>query len=206
MGFSQATLVWNTATRLGFFLIVSALVSSLRSVLERERGRANTDPLTSLLNRRAFYQEVALELERARRYARPLSMIYMDLDGFKALNDQFGHSAGDRALQSVARSLAAHVRANDIAARLGGDEFGVVLPEAEAGAAQAAAAKLQREIRHSFADGLPVDLCLGVVTCLQAPESMDHLVRLADQLMYVAKRAGGSRLAHQVLGARHSVE
>lgn len=201
MGFSQATLLWNTATRLGFFLIVSSLVSSLRRVLERERGRANTDPLTGLLNRRLFYQKVALELERTRRYRRPLSMIYLDLDGFKALNDQHGHSAGDRTLQAVSRCLAASVRANDIVARLGGDEFGVALPEADPNAAQAAAAKLQRQIQEGFADARPVGLCLGVVTCLQAPDSVENLIELADQLMYAAKRSGGSRMVHQVVGA-----
>jgi diguanylate cyclase (GGDEF)-like protein len=202
MGFTQATLVWNTLTRLGFFLIVAILVGSTRRLLDRERELANTDSLTGLLNHRAFYHAAGIELDRARRYGHPLSMIYMDLDAFKQLNDQYGHMAGDRVLQAVAHAIQGNVRTSDIVARLGGDEFGVVLPEASVDAAQAVATKLQRVVAERTAQvefGPPVALCQGVVTFLRAPESVDHLVGMADRLMYEAKRSGAGGLVHQVL-------
>jgi diguanylate cyclase (GGDEF)-like protein len=202
MGFTQATLLWNTLTRLGFFLVVAILVGASRRLLDRERELANADPLTGLLNHRAFYQVAGIEVDRARRYGHPLSMIYIDLDTFKQLNDQHGHMAGDRALQSVARAIQGNVRTSDIVARLGGDEFGIVLPEASVDAAQAVAAKLQRVVADGVAKlepGLTVGMCQGVVTYLKAPETVDQLVGSADRLMYAAKRSGGGGLVHQVL-------
>jgi diguanylate cyclase (GGDEF)-like protein len=202
MGFTQATLLWNAFTRLGFFLIVAILVGASRRLLDRERQLANTDSLTGLLNHRAFYQTAGIEVDRARRYGHPLSMIYIDLDGFKQLNDRQGHMAGDRALLAVARAIQGNVRTSDIVARLGGDEFGVVLPEASVDAAQAVAAKLQRVVTDGTAQvdpGLTVGMCQGVVTYLKAPETVDELVGSADRLMYAAKRSGGGGLVHQVL-------
>jgi len=209
MGFSPAVMLWNTVTRLGLFLVVAALIGSLRAVQERERLQASTDPLTELLNRRAFYQVAAQELERARRYQRPLSIIYMDLDGLKLLNDQEGHSAGDKALQAVAQVLSSNLRASDCVARLGGDEFCVLLPEAGQLAAQKAAAKLrlklgQERLQSNY--GLPLDLSLGVVTYLSPPETVDELIGKADELMYAAKRTGRGGLLHQVIHAVEAAE
>jgi diguanylate cyclase (GGDEF)-like protein len=202
MGFSQATLLWNALTRLGFFLIVAALVGSTRRLLDRERELAATDPVTGLLNHRAFFRVARIELDRARRYGHPVSMIYIDLDAFKQFNDQYGHMAGDSALQAVAQSIKGKVRTSDIVARLGGDEFGVVLPEAGLDAAEAVAAKLQRSVAESSAQvdpAIALGMCQGVVTFLQAPESVDQLVGMADQLMYAAKRSGRGGIASQVV-------
>jgi diguanylate cyclase (GGDEF)-like protein len=201
MGFAPTTVLWNTLTRLGFFLSVAYLVSSTRRLLDRERELANTDSLTGLLNRRAFYAIAGVEVERARRYAHPLSMIYLDLDGFKQINDRLGHSAGDRALRSVARAVKSHVRSSDIVARLGGDELSILLPEASVEAAQAVAAKLRESVAQAFPGGSSeptVGACQGVVTFLQAPDSVDQLVGTADRLMYAAKRSGPGGLVHQV--------
>jgi diguanylate cyclase (GGDEF)-like protein len=204
MGFTPTVLLWNTATRMGFFLAVSALTGSLRSVLERERNRTSTDPLTQLLNRRAFYQLAGRELERARRYRRPLSIIYLDFDGLKLLNDREGHAEGDKALQAVAEVLATNLRSSDAAARLGGDEFCVLLPEAGQLAAARAAAKLRLKLGQQRAEdrgGGSLNLSLGVVTYLEAPDTVDQMIGNADELMYAAKRSGRGGLVHQVIHA-----
>ena len=209
LGYTHATLLWNAVTRLGFFVIVASLICSSRRLLDRERELAGTDSLTGLLNRRAFYQAASRELDRARRYAHPISMIYLDLDDFKALNDRHGHSAGDQALEAVAGLLVANVRLSDSVARLGGDEFCVLLPEASADSAQAAAAKLQRVLGEGLTEyrpNWPAKLSMGVVTYQLPPGTIDELIKKADELMYEAKRAGKAGLVHQVIQSQAEVE
>ena len=136
-------------------------------------------------------------------------MIYLDLDDFKTLNDRHGHSAGDRALEAVAGLLAANVRLSDSVARLGGDEFCVLLPEAPADSAQAAAAKLQRVLGEGLTEyraNWPAKLSMGVVTYQLPPGTIDELIKKADELMYEAKRAGKAGLVHQVIRSQAQVE
>ncbi len=119
-------------------LTSGAELGLLRNELERTRARlataerlADHDPLTSLLNRRGFMRELARSIAWCRRYQTDAALIYFDLDGFKAVNDGFGHAAGDKVLTAVARTLEAHIRETDVAARLGGDEFAVILTHAD---------------------------------------------------------------------------
>src|SRR5512137_2208250 len=119
----------NLFTKLGFFLIVNLTVSSLKTSLERERELARTDYVTQLANSR-FFAEVALqEIKRAGRYQHPFSVAYLDIDDFKSVNDQWGHSTGDKVLVVVASTIRDNIRSTDSVARLGGDEFGLLLPE-----------------------------------------------------------------------------
>ena len=111
------------------FLVVAELLSALRDAFNRQSQLARTDQLTGLANTRAFGERAEFELLRARRYGRALSMLYIDLDGFKAINDKMGHAAGDVVLQRTAGALRESLRRTDIVARLGGDEFAVLLPE-----------------------------------------------------------------------------
>src|SRR6266576_1406913 len=112
---------------------------------------ARTDALTGLLNRRGFEELFATELERARRNGRPLSVIVGDLDGFKAVNDRYGHAAGDHALEKLSEILQTVKRRIDTAARLGGEEFAVIAPESDHHAAYILAERMRREVRAAFA-------------------------------------------------------
>jgi predicted signal transduction protein with EAL and GGDEF domain len=129
---SDFTYVWNPLMRFGTFAVVAALVANTRRSHDRYRSLSRTDPATGILNSRTFHEGPASEVERARRHARPVTLIYIDLDHFKQVNDRFGHSTGDAALASVARELTALTRTNDLVARVGGDEFAVLLNEVDA--------------------------------------------------------------------------
>jgi len=160
---------------------------------------ATTDPLTGLLNARAFDQRLRQEVARAARYGGPVALLMLDLDGLKAINDQQGHQAGDRALQSVASAIRAALREVDLAARLGGDEFGVLAPRTDYSAAMA----LGNRVRAIAADRLAAALgerCTVSVgaACLRPTGSRTGtpglLIKSADTALYEAKRQGGNRV------------
>ena len=179
---------WNSLTRAGFFCVVAFLMSGMRKIIEHERLLARTDFLTDIFNRRAFYFLVDKEISRFDRYPREFSIIFIDLDNFKAINDQLGHNIGDSLLQSVARVLTGTARTVDTVARLGGDEFAVLLPETDTEAVHAFTQRLQScllaEMRNHH---WPVTFSIGALTCQAAPSSSQELIRQADQLMYSVK-------------------
>jgi diguanylate cyclase (GGDEF)-like protein len=191
---------WNASVRLGFFVIVAELLLSLRHHLRNEQILARTDPLTGVANPRAFREAVEAELYRARRYGRLLSLVYIDLDDFKYVNDRLGHSAGDELLRFIAQHVVRNVRASDLVGRLGGDEFAILLPETDSNGTRAAAEKVRRHLNNAMADSpTPVTLSIGAVTFESPPASADDAVSMADRLMYEVKEDGKNDVAHQVV-------
>jgi len=185
---------WNAAQQLGVFLVLSVVLDAFKKRLLDEQHAARTDPLTSLSNRRAFVEADWLELERGRRHGRPLSLLYIDCDDFKLVNDRFGHVAGDNVLSAVGGTLRQAVRGLDTVARLGGDEFGVLLPEVDGAGAVALAERLRLQLRETLAGrGDAVTFSIGVATFLRPPASVDEMILRADELMYEAKRSGKDR-------------
>ncbi|MDB5475208.1 MAG: Diguanylate cyclase [Phenylobacterium sp.] len=169
-------------------------VGRLKAKLTETEGLADRDALTPLLNRRAFLREVGRIRTFAQRYGAPASLVYFDLDGFKAVNDRYGHAAGDAALQAVAERLLAHVRESDIVGRMGGDEFAVILVQADQAIAEAKAAALANAVERepiAFGDWTaPLHISYGVreISLDLEPEA---LVAQADAAMYAAKRQRG---------------
>jgi diguanylate cyclase (GGDEF)-like protein len=170
--------------------------NSMASTLERSRidlkHQAYHDPLTGLANRELFMQRIGHAKDRERRRNEPFSVLYLDLDGFKFVNDSRGHHVGDEVLQVAATRMAACLRTEDTLARLGGDEFGVLLEQTGA----AAAAKVVDRLVHAVGD-TPVahDLSIGVSvgsTTGGTHDDIDRLLREADAAMYAAKANGGS--------------
>jgi two-component system, cell cycle response regulator len=157
------------------------------------------DPLTRLHNRRFILSQLGALVSAARRHGRPLSVAAVDLDGFKAINDERGHAAGDQVLIAVARALRAALRAEDGVGRLGGEEFLVLLPDADPNAAEHAAERL-REAVAALPPPARVTTSVGWAT-LADDESPDELVRRADDALYAAKAAGRNRVRGAVLGA-----
>lgn len=193
---------WNMFVRFGFFLTVVVILSRLQSSYEREKALSTQDALTGVLNGRAFQERAAAEIERARRYGHPLTVAYIDLDDFKAVNDRFGHSTGNTVLCTVAEAALRNVRATDIVARLGGDEFALLLPETGEGSAEATLEKILSLICTSLEkDGWTVGLSIGAVTFRTPPDSIDEMLRRADVLLYEAKRAGKHRMRHEIQGS-----
>lgn len=197
-----ATQAWDLAMQLGVFVTVAWLLAQLRRRLELESRLAQTDALTGLANRRAFYAVAAREIERLRRHGRPLTVAFLDLDDFKAINDRLGHAAGDELLRRVGQVLSERLRAIDLVARLGGDEFALLLPETRQEQAQRLSADLiARLASAACAEGWPVGVSAGVVTFEVPPNGVDDALRAADDLLYVAKREGKGRACHRTQGA-----
>ena len=161
-------------------------------------ARADVDPLLDILNRRGFDRELARSLAYVKRYGTAAALVFIDLDGFKTINDKHGHAAGDALLKAVVAGLKTHVRASDVVARLGGDEFAVVMWHLDAAQAEAKARELEKviaatEIAHR-ATNLSVGASAGSVA-LTGDASPDAILEAADQAMYARKKerrgAGG---------------
>ncbi len=165
---------------------------------EASRREARIDPLTGLYNQRWMTESLDREIRRAERYASPLALLMVDLDGLKAINDQRGHAAGDAALRHAAKRFLRVLRQSDGAARTGGDEFCIVLPETAATGAE----QVARRLLESFREAAPeLELCGGQLTAsigvAEWERGMDaaQLCDAADRAMYRAKQAGGNRVA-----------
>jgi diguanylate cyclase (GGDEF)-like protein len=186
--------VLNEVAYLAVVGVAIAGLSQLRHTQSQLEQLAIQDPLTSALNARTFSHELAQELSRNRRYGRPLAVIYLDLDDFKAVNDAHGHATGDAVLRLVADAMRGAVRQADVVGRLGGDEFAVLMPETDGTVAHAAATRLATSIRTVFRGTPSVTASIGVVAVSGTEAGTDELLRKADQAMYAAKRAGKDRV------------
>jgi diguanylate cyclase (GGDEF)-like protein len=166
-------------------------VARLKARLTEAEDLADRDPLTPVLNRRAFVRELGRIRTFSERYGSPASLVYFDLDGFKSVNDRFGHAAGDSALQAVAQRLAGNIRDSDIVGRMGGDEFAVILVQADKATAEAKAASLARAIETSpiqFGDwSAPLHISFGVRE-ITPDLDPDTLIAEADAAMFARKR------------------
>jgi two-component system cell cycle response regulator len=160
---------------------------------------AITDGLTGLFNHREFYNALRRELERARRYRHPLSLLIIDVDDFKAFNDRFGHLAGDHALRKIADVIRRSARSTDIIARYGGEEFALILPESVPKGALMVAERIKIEmaetnfIRNSSIF-VNLTVSIGLYTSEHGDISEDQMVSLADEAAYRAKLEGKNRV------------
>ncbi len=192
--------LWDATVHFGVFTLLSSLVSRLRVALVRERALARTDPLTGTANGRTFYDQAEQEVRRCERTGRPLTLAYLDIDNFKAVNDRLGHPAGDDLLRQVADLIQRQTRAGDLVARLGGDEFAVLLAETDAVGAASALPRLRDTLmRRVAARGWPVSFSIGAATFLRPPCDVDSLIRHVDGLMYRVKHGGKNRLVHETV-------
>jgi diguanylate cyclase (GGDEF)-like protein len=188
-----AVLVWNTSGELVVIVLLVFGANRLHGALDEQRSLATIEPLTGLLNRRAFTAAVTRELARSRRRGGPSSLVFIDLDGLKEINDRAGHVAGDGALIAVAGAAARSIRGTDLAARLGGDEFALFLPDTDAEAARHVITRMQTDLAD-HAPPRPSSISVGIVTQPEPLFDLDQLIGKADQLMYEAKRAGGNAI------------
>jgi diguanylate cyclase (GGDEF)-like protein len=181
----------------GFAATATAAIQNARLHAEVQR-LAITDALTGLYNRRGLFELGQREVERSRRYKRPLVAIMMDIDRFKYINDYYGHAAGDLVLQTIAKRCSDNMRRIDILGRLGGDEFAFLLPETDMFTASNVAERVRLTISErpviTEETQINVSVSLGVARATSATPDLEVLFSRADAAMYVAKREGRNRV------------
>jgi diguanylate cyclase (GGDEF)-like protein len=186
---------WNAAVRLGFFAITVYLLSMIRQLLETQTTLAQFDSLTGLRNARSFKQACTSVFDLSRRHGRSSALCYIDIDGFKGINDSRGHSVGDSVLRAVGCALNNRLRASDIGARLGGDEFAILLPETTMNGARSFFMELHAGlVALAISNQWPIGFSIGVAVFPVAPATPDDAIRQADDLMYKMKHSDMSSL------------
>jgi two-component system cell cycle response regulator len=172
----------------------------LQEDYQRSLALALTDSLTGLYNRRYLTSHLESMVERARGGAKPLSVLMIDIDHFKVINDSYGHAAGDDVLRAIAVEIGRSVREFDLTARIGGEEFVVVMPDTTGAAAMAVADRLcstiaENQVRTgALQQSLNVTASIGIATLLGPGETANNLLSRADEAMYRAKSAGRNRV------------
>ncbi len=182
--------VWNAACQAGVFLAFAAVVPRLEVALRAGLGRSQLDALTGLPGRAAFFEQADREVVRARRDGRPLSVLYLDVEGLDRINRDRGRDAGDQALKVVGAVLSAELRGIDVCGRLGSDEFAVLLPDTALGAAHAVALRLRQQVvARGLSLELPVAVSVGVACFLGQVQSTEVMVAAADARRFLDRHA-----------------
>jgi diguanylate cyclase (GGDEF)-like protein len=184
---------------LAAYLVIAWELRERRQLAARVEAQANQDALTHLPNRRFFVQWLGYNLAQAKRDGADLALMFIDLDGFKAVNDRYGHEAGDALLVAISRRFRHTVRESDLLARVGGDEFALITPNAKDGGELG---QLAQRLLNALSDpgapslaGEPVGASIGIAFYPGDAEDLQGLVAAADAAMYAAKRAGKNRFA-----------
>ncbi|MBV9080143.1 MAG: GGDEF domain-containing protein [Elusimicrobia bacterium] len=192
---------WNAVVRALFLLSTAVVISALRRAVDEERHAARTDFLTGIPNRRSFVEAARAEIMRGKRYRRPFIVAYLDIDGFKAINDKFGHNQGDALLRIVGQTMRRGLREVDTVARIGGDEFALLMPETDGLHAEKILSKLQmRLMRQTEQNGWNVTFSIGSVTYVSPPTSVDEMTKTADRLLYEVKNTGKNQIRFETVG------
>lgn len=181
----------------GQFIGYDGLISDIteRKIIEEKLIElAERDPLTNIYNRRKFYNFLEDEIERAKRYKRPLSLIMFDIDYFKKVNDMYGHDVGDKVLIMIADIVAANIRKVDVFGRLGGEEFGILVSDTAIEGSKALAEKVKGKIEsHNFDIAGQVTISIGV-TEYKDDDTSDSFLKRVDDALYMAKDKGRNRV------------
>jgi diguanylate cyclase (GGDEF)-like protein len=188
---AQASEINSFATRL------DAAYKELESTSSKLKETSFRDEVTGLYNRRFFAIRLEEEISRHRRFNHPVSVVLLDLDGFKAVNDDLGHAVGDDTLRDVAQILQKYSRGINVVSRYGGDEFAILLVETSKAGARRYAERIRDVVsKFRFAHGMPVTASLGVASLPDDDVATgDDLIKLADEALYAAKRSGKNQVA-----------
>ena len=183
------------------FATAVALASEHRRLIA-ERSVAGSDFLTGIANRRGFYETLTLEIERSRRCQTPMTLLYLDCDEFRAVNDRIGHLAGNRLMARISAVLKENTRESDVVGRFGGEEFAVVLAETPAQHSAEVVQRLQVATRSALGpEAKAVMFNIGAITFDNPPTSPNEAIRLARALMYESKRGRKDRVVHVTVGS-----
>lgn len=192
---SGTVLLFTALSRIAIFLIMGILFSGYRNLYDKVKMQAYYDEKTGALNYRAFLEFAQREIYRAKRDGSGLVLAYFDMDKFKEVNDQYGHSEGDRVLKSFSEIVQKNIRKTDLFSRIGGDEFLLLLTDSNT----VHAIEILDRIRAAFSSemqnrNLAVTVSVGVTTGFPPEKSLESIIHEADQQMYIAKRDGRNKL------------
>jgi len=186
----------DTVIGLGFFISALWLYPAMKQHVSEQKLK-HEDELTGAANRRTLLEALQKEIDRFERYSRPFSVVYLDVDNFKTINDQMGHNVGDIILQAIVKQAKQFLRRTDTIGRVGGDEFILLLSETEPSATESLITRISKALQNKMnANGWPVTFSIGVITCCDASVSADELVNCADTLMYSVKKNGKNAIAY----------
>jgi diguanylate cyclase (GGDEF)-like protein len=175
-------------------MLVYANVTDLVEQAERLRELATIDGMTGLFNRRHFLSLAEIEWNRHRRYGRPLSLLMLDIDRFKSINDRFGHDAGDHVITNIAEMCRLEKRQSDVIARFGGEEFLLLLPETQLPQARQVAERLRRTVQNrdlsTTSKIIKATVSIGVAEAISSMDTIFDLIKAADEALYTAKNSG----------------
>lgn len=189
---------WNIGVILLMYVVISYLISNLRISLDRERELARIDDKTGVANKRLFLELAGLEVKKSNRFRHPLTVIYMDIDDFRQLNENLGYAIGDKLLKAVAETIKSNLRETDIIARIGGDEFIILLPGSGYEPSQTVIERLQKQLAKMMQDNQwAATFSIGAATFINPPKSVEEMIHRADRFMYIAKTNGKNQLNHQ---------
>jgi diguanylate cyclase (GGDEF)-like protein len=182
---------WNSIICLSTFLLISSMISYLRVELEQNRNLYQLDTLTGIANSVGFHEAAQRELERSRRLDRPFSLGYLDVDNFKFINEQMGHTIGDQVIREIAKNIQSNLRKSDLVARVGGDEFALLLAEAGQEASREAINRIQHNLKNEMdSKGWPLTFSIGVLACAEHPKTVDEILQLTSELRDFVKHNG----------------
>jgi diguanylate cyclase (GGDEF)-like protein len=190
--------VWNASLEFSFFLAFVGVLSMLKRNMQRLDDLANEDALTGVANRRSFFRVAKAEINRSQRFGATFSVVYIDVDNFKLINDMLGHSVGDALLRETAATIRRHIRDIDTVARLGGDEFAVLFPETNAEGSKHIFEKIYRQLSEMVVShGWSTTFSVGVVTFTKPPASVEEMIEFSDKVMYSVKRQGKNNVSFE---------
>ncbi len=198
---NPAAIAVSAVARAWIYVLIVLLLSSLKASWQRERLLARRDELTGIANRREFFEAAERELVRSRRTDAPMTVLYLDIDDFKRVNDLYGHAVGDEVLRCVASTLTVETRASDFVARLGGDEFVILTVDPSSDGTRRLTERIGDAMAAAFdARHWDVTISVGATTFVRPPVSVDAMLGHADRTMYGVKRSGKRAVVHEVLG------
>jgi len=203
--YSKAIIPFVNATiRTITFVLFSFLFSRIKKLLNELKKLSITDHLTGLLNSRGLYLfNLEIEIERFRRYRHPFTVVYIDIDNFKQVNDTMGHLAGDEIIKQVACEFKKNLRLTDVIARVGGDEFVFLMRETSSKEARLVMKRLKQVMLKFVNDkNVPITFSYGVATFEKGLSiknfTLEDFIRTADKLMYNSKRSGKNKITHKI--------
>ena len=192
---------WNAGVRFAFFALITNFTSIFKKMYEQEETLARTDFLTGTANRRLLSETAQMKDFGPDAPDRPCTAVYLDLDNFKKINDEFGHAVGDDVLHTIGSIINQNLRKSDIGARIGGDEFVILLPGTGAEDSLKVAKKIKDKItQQGRKEKWPLTVTMGCATFLKSPAPVSEMISKADNLMYEAKAAGKNTIKSRVWG------